>query len=271
MSGILPSCTVCFHSRMDMSASLMKIFILMGQSNMTGIGAGTGLPPDSKVLTFGLDYKWKTASDPIFDPTNAVDPLVYDAIENIGVGLGRYFADEIRKTHPDWRIGLVPCAKRESLIDTFFPDSSRSSFYGSGLNRARQASRIGQIAGILFYHGESAGEWPDANDPHATTYGQKFKYVVDSFRDNIGNRNIPLVYCQIWGDGGGSQPAWGTVKAQQAAAGITKSSMFVTDNVDPTLHNTDNHWFTAGYDVIGRGMAKQWMNMVVDLHPVHHS
>jgi hypothetical protein len=249
------------HRTSHAQQNTVHIFILMGQSNMTGVGEGNGLPIDSRVQNFQFDYKWKTAQDPLFDPTNGIDPLQYDSLQNIGVGLGRYFADELLKTHPDWRIGFIPCAKREADISTFYPSKDRGTFYGSALERVHQAQQYGEISGILFYHGESAGEWPDPSDPNAVNYGDRFSYVLNSFRSDIGIPNLPIVYCQIWGHQGGS---WDYIKDQQAKAHLSNSVMFVTDNVNPTFHRDDNHWYTRGYEAIGRGMANLFESKFVD-------
>ena len=78
----------------------LNIFLLMGQSNMSGRGRSTEVEPveDSRVLMFRGD-RWSVADEPLHDDKPTA-----------GVGLGMTFALGLIERWPSARIGLVPCA-----------------------------------------------------------------------------------------------------------------------------------------------------------------
>ena len=60
----------------------------------------------------------------------------------------------------DMAIGLIPCAKGGSLIHDWRRNLDDNTLYGSCLKRARAASLMGNVAGLLYFQGEI-----DAVDP----------------------------------------------------------------------------------------------------------
>ena len=93
------------------------------------------------------------ADHPIEDAFNQVDMVSENRLAGFGPGMD--FAFGSLERHPDIVIGLIPCAKNSSGIIQWQRDLSDQSLYGSCLKRARAASPMGEIAGILFFQGET--------------------------------------------------------------------------------------------------------------------
>lgn len=97
--------------------------------------------PHPRVYAFGPDYRWRRAIEPLGDAP--------------GVGPGLAFAKEVASRQPEMVIGLVPCARGGTSILAWQRSLSERSLYGACLSRARAASVVGEIAGLLFLQGES--------------------------------------------------------------------------------------------------------------------
>ncbi|MDC7677499.1 sialate O-acetylesterase [Asticcacaulis machinosus] len=168
----------------------MDIYLLMGQSNMSGRGDLAELPESLRasdiVWLYGNDGVWRPAQEPLDDPTNEVDAVSSDA-GKAGVGPGLSFGQAMAGgSRP---IALVPCAKGGSSLSQWTPDTSRTRLYGSCLARAREASAKGRIAGVLWYQGETdAGQMATAQ-----VWGERMTTLIARMRQDIGNACLPWV------------------------------------------------------------------------------
>ena len=133
----------------------LLLFILAGQSNMSGRGKLEHLPRkelDQAIYVFGNDYRWRIGSEPVDSPTGQVDAISKDP--GAGVSPAMAFAREIRQRRPDVAIGLIPCAMGATTMFEWERRLDRTSLYGSCLYRAKQASSMGSLKAILFFQGE---------------------------------------------------------------------------------------------------------------------
>ncbi|HBS06720.1 MAG TPA: hypothetical protein DEA96_17255 [Leptospiraceae bacterium] len=133
----------------------IQLFILAGQSNMSGRGKGYSedkFSTDSAVYVFGNDYRWKIARPPIDSSRDQLDQVSMDT--GTGMDPSLPFAYELRKHNPDMIIGLVPCAMGATTMFEWERRSGRDSLYGSCLYRAKLASKMGTIKAVLFFQGE---------------------------------------------------------------------------------------------------------------------
>jgi hypothetical protein len=240
----------------------LSLFILAGQSNMSGYGA---LPAaqiiDSRVFVFGNNYRWRTASEPIDAPDGQVDEVSMD--RHAGFGPGLAFATSLRKHNPNIGIGLIPCAKGGSSIEEWQRNLSDHTLYGSCLKRLRAATTMGKVAGLLFFQGEA-----DAVDPKRSpgkslsppTYAAKFSTFVNDLRNDVSITKLPLVFAQI---GTHTAPKyfvnWDIVKEQQKNSHIPCSVMITTD--DLALRD-EVHFTTESYQIIGERYAKAMLNLL---------
>lgn len=198
-------------------------YLLFGQSNMAGGGAGVALggsgsgtlnsadcdtSPRVKVLAFSTCNagsivacknspqgrtadKWYTAS-----------PALH--ICNEGVSPGDWFAKTmLDSVHKDIKIGLIPCALSGQGLQVFVkggsnfnipnwahPTLANSSPYTWMLNRCKIAQQTGIIKGILLHQGESgSGGRP---------WGDVAKQIIDDLKKDLAlPNNIPVVVGEL--------------------------------------------------------------------------
>jgi Carbohydrate esterase, sialic acid-specific acetylesterase len=240
----------------------VSLFILAGQSNMSG--RGTVLlaePHDPRIVVFGNDYHWHVASEPVDDPFNQVDIVSEDI--DAGYSPSKAFADALVQRNPKLRIGLIPCAKGASSIAEWQRNLSDQALYGSCLKRARAASTIGQLAGLLVFQGEAdamdAIQFPE-HEVNPTRWSALFSAFVNDFRLDLSEPDLPVVYAQI---GTNTTPAafpnWDTVKEQQRITQLPASAMITTDDL-PLMDNV--HFTSESYRLIGTRFAEAYWELV---------
>lgn len=240
----------------------MSLFILAGQSNMVGWApVPENEATDSRIYVFGNDYHWRIASEPVDSAYNQVDQVSLDGIALFGPSLA--FGFESREHRPNVVIGLIPCAKNSSAIGQWQRDLSDQALYGSCLKRARAASPMGQIAGILFFQGEA-----DALDPnmypdpelHPSDWSAWFTAFVNDFRKDVGGSDLPVVFAQLGSNAAtGDFPNWNVVKQQQLSVQLPMTAMITTDDL-PLLDGL--HFTVESYRIIGQRFAEAYWDLV---------
>jgi hypothetical protein len=239
----------------------LRLFILAGQSNMSGRGVIDDFDfTDENVYVFGNDYHWKQAFEPVDDPTNQVDQVSLDL--EAGFSPALIFAKKLAENHPVKypTIGLIPCAKGASSIHEWRRSLDDNTLYGSCLKRVRAASPMGEVAGLLFFQGET-----DAIDPILfpektllpETWAVEFEMFVEDWRRDLKNPNLPIVFAQI---GDTTSPDryinWEVVQIQQSSIQLQHVTMITTKGL-PLMD--DVHFTTESYQVIGERFAEAYI------------
>ena len=242
----------------------LKLFILAGQSNMSG----RGKVPESlqktnpRVFVFGNDYQWKLAAEPIDNPAGQIDKVSEDL--DAGFSPAMSFAEQLLQFDPNLIIGLIPCAKNSTSISAWNRNTAVTSLYGSCLNRIRQATQMGVPAGILFYQGET-----DASDPllypnkgiiAPDLWASKFSELVQNWRSDLVSPNLPVVFAQLATNGDpGSFINWEAIKQQQASVNLPFCRMIKTDD----LTVVDGvHLSIESYQELGKRFADAYMILI---------
>lgn len=164
----------------DPAPKQMKLFLLIGQSNMAGRGKVEAQDTKENPHIFMLtkDLKWVLAKDPLhFDKPSA------------GVGLGSEFAREIQKAHPDATIGLIPCAVGGTSLDQW---KAGGALYKAAVVRAGEAMKNGTLAGILWHQGES-----DAAPDKVATYADRLEVMIGQLRKDLKATKVPVVMGEL--------------------------------------------------------------------------
>ena len=138
----------------------LMLFVLAGQSNMSGRGTVVDRSVVDGIYLFGNDGRWKAASDPLDSCAGQIDRVSCDP--DSGVGPGMEFARTLKQIRPDAHIGLIPCAKGASTIFEWERRLNPESLYGNCLLRMSAASNQGRIHAILFLQ----GEWDALDDSY---------------------------------------------------------------------------------------------------------
>lgn len=222
----------------------MKIFLLIGQSNMAGRGAveAEDKTPHPRVFVLNKELAW----------VPAVDPLHFDRPERIGTGLGKTFGAVIADAQPGATLGLVPAAFGGSALDEWAPGSPH---YVNAVARAREALKRGKLAGILWHQGES-----DRAPDKAATYAARFVKFIAQLRADLGAENVPLVVGEI----GRFCPNEGPVNAAiRELPGLVPHCALVSSEglagrpEEPEVL----HFVTPAFRELGRRYAAAWLEL----------
>ncbi len=155
----------------------LKIFLLIGQSNMAGRGPvePQDKTPHARVFMLTKDLAWVPAAD----------PMHFDKPERIGVGPGKAFGIAVAEAEPDAVIGLVPAAFGGSALDEWAPGQPH---YVNAVARAKEALKHGRLAGILWHQGES-----DSAPEKAATYTVRFAKMIAQLRADLDAQDVPVI------------------------------------------------------------------------------
>lgn len=239
----------------------MLLFILVGQSNMVGWAPVPEVKKtDPRVYVFGNDYRWRIASDPVDSAYDQVDKISEDHIAFYGLSLGFAFAS--LEQHPEAVIGLIPCAKNSSAISQWQRNLSDQTLYGSCLKRARAASPMGQIAGILFFQGETDAQDPALNldpAPQPFQWEHLFTSFIADFRSDLHEPTLPVIFAQLGADVSSPEfPYWKNIQEQQASVDLAMTTMVTTDDL-PLMDGL--HFTAESYEAIGRRFANAYWEL----------
>lgn len=250
----------------------MQLFILAGQSNMSGRGdVPQSQTINSRIYVFGNDYRWKLAIEPIDDPLNQVDeisedsPPGYSPVTSAGYSPATSFASAVLERNPDMVIGLIPCAMGGTKIFEWKRSLSDSTLYGSCLKRAKAASVMGNISGLLFFQGESdTVNTVEAEIPVVPNqWADDFIEFVGNWRIDLELPELPVVFAQIGANiNPDLYPNWAIIQEQQRSVQLPFCEMIITDDLKI---NNDRHFSTEGYQIIGKRFAEAYLKVKSDL------
>jgi hypothetical protein len=241
----------------------LQLFILAGQSNMSGRGDMSQQEPEtnSRIYVFGNDYHWKLASEPMDDPSNQVD-IVSEDLE-AGFGPSMSFAAAILEHRPEMIIGLIPCAKGVSSIYEWRRRLRTDTLYGSCLQRARVASNMGSIAGLLFFQGET-----DAMDVaqhpelvlHPDRWAKDFSAFIGDMRSDLNISYLPVVFAEIGTTTTPEKfPNWDIVQKQQRSVQLPFTTMITTSDL---ALKDEVHFANTSYQIIGKRFAEAYLSLL---------
>jgi sialate O-acetylesterase len=245
------------------------LWVLAGQSNMEGFGNLEDLPaPISSVHSFDMNDAWVIAKDPLHSVESAVDKVHWDkdkerltgeALEKFaanrkkGAGLGLPFAIEmyVRTNVP---VGLIPCAHggtTGSSMDQWNPalkGEGGGSLYGAAMRRIQAVG--GKIKGVLWYQGES-----DAKPELFAAYQTKFEGLIQAFRADTGQPDLPFYFVQIGlhaSSSGGAE--WNAVQEAQRQVELKAAHIGMVAAIDVELDD-GIHVSTVDQKRLGRRLA----------------
>jgi len=234
-----------------------EVWLLMGQSNMSGRGDLSELPavfaiPDPRIMAWGNDGEPAVAREPLDSAVGQVDLISADV--QAGVGPGLAFARVRIAQQPNRRLILVPCAKGGSAIAEWTPADGRGTLFGSCVARARAAVRRGRLAGVLWYQGESDARSGD----DALAWPARLERMVTALRIGLARPDLPIVVVSladepVRGPYAGRYPAWQAVQAAQASLRVP--GVVVVAAAGLPKGEDDLHLSTAGQILLGTRLA----------------
>lgn len=154
---------------------MVHSFLLVGQSNM----AGRGFLKDVNIIydehiKMLRNGRWQTMVEPInFDRPNA------------GIGLSASFAAAWRIKNDSEEIGLIPCADGGTSLDDWATDGM---LFQHAIAQAKLAQKSSKLEAVLWHQGEN-----DTNATSAHLYHEKFSLIVQAFRTELNEPNLPVI------------------------------------------------------------------------------
>jgi hypothetical protein len=219
----------------------LKLFLLIGQSNMAGRGAieEQDKVPLARVWALNKELTWAPA----------VDPLHWDK-PTAGVGLGRTFGRVVAEKYPGAQIGLIPAAFGGTSLDQWTPGGE---LYTNALERARRALKDGKLTAILWHQGES-----EKTPQDVATYTVRFRVMITQLRRELGAENLPLIVGEL-GEFRPENAAMNAVLAklpEQIPNCVFVSAAGLVDRGDKL------HFDSASFREFGRRYAKAYLESV---------
>ncbi|MBO9620302.1 MAG: sialate O-acetylesterase [Niabella sp.] len=157
------------------------IFILMGQSNMSGYGTlqnddSLPVPHVFKLPTiYTGPLRWEPAAHPL-----------HNRLQSDRFGLGLPFAKAYLSHHKNVTVGLLPLAFGGAGIDQL---KKGTPVYDDFLKKLAVAQKSGVIKGLLWHQGES----DTVDEEKADSYAQKLFQLIQDVRKDVGNPELPVV------------------------------------------------------------------------------
>lgn len=162
----------------------MKLFLLIGQSNMAGRGKVEPQDQETnpRIFMFNQKREWVLAKDPVhFDKSMA------------GVGLCSEFARQVVKKDPKITVGLIPCAMGGSSLNQWMPDGKPGSLYSNAVERTKLALQDGELAGILWHQGES----DSGKKELVESYNDRFAEMIKQLRKDLNAEDVPVIVGEV--------------------------------------------------------------------------
>lgn len=166
----------------EQAPAQMKLFLLIGQSNMAGRGKVE--PQDQvenpRILMLTKDLKWVPAKDPVH----------FDKPDKAGVGPCSEFAREVFKANKNATIGLIPCAVGGTSLDQW---KAGGGLYNAAVARTKEAMKQGKLAGILWHQGEADSGSPDK----VASYADRFSAMIGQLRKDLQAEKVPVLIGEL--------------------------------------------------------------------------
>lgn len=231
----------------------LRVFLLVGQSNMAG--RGTVEVEDSTIVP----RVWMLNQGGAWTP--AVEPMHFDKPKAAGVGPGRAFGAAVANAWTGMEIGMVPAAVGGSSIRAWEPgavdSATKTHPYDDAIARARIAMKRGPLAGILWLQGESDGNARNAGD-----YERRLLTVIANLRRDLATPDVPFLIGQM---GRFPEKPWNAYRSRvdsahrNIAATSLHSAFILTEGL---RHRGDTiHYDAPSAREIGRRYAKQFLLM----------
>jgi len=250
------------------------IFLLFGQSNMTGGGATspvvakecdttsrikvmayqtcTGTSPECKFPMGRTVDKWYTSFPPLHDCGEGICP---------GDFFAKTLLDSVRS---DITIGLIPCALAGQALNVFLPDGPNATLgaatgkqaYAWMIARCKLAQQVGVIKGILLHQGESGSGNSTAWDAMAMT-------VFDNIKKDLSlDANTPVIVGELRSDA--TSPSQNNTNFNKMVDGLPakyKNCAYVSSSGLVGNGRDVWHFTSASFQEFGTRYAKAYLSL----------
>jgi hypothetical protein len=227
----------------------LKLFLLIGQSNMSGRGI---VEPQDQVADLRV---WMFRKSGAWTP--AVDPLHQDKSKIAGVGMGRTFAFTVADAEPGTTIGLIPCAVGGTLIERWVPTGD---LYVAALKQTKLAMQHGELVGILWHQGEANSTTAE----RMAGYEDALASMIAGLRKDLDAPNIPIVVGQIGPFLAKKRPLSVDFNRRIVAFATTQPHMACVTSEGLTSIGDEVHFDAKSQRELGRRYAVAYLKLCAD-------
>ena len=218
----------------------MQSVLLMGQSNMVGVGDMLDVEPieDENLKVFRGDRWWKM-TEPLHTNSGAS-----------GIGLGASFGKAF-VDHFNCQLGLIPAAKGSTTIDQW---AVGGTLYNEAVRLAKAAKETSNICAILWHQGESSQSDKE--------YAEKLHVILDSLIEEVGLDANNLVI--ITGELSEAKTARDEFAERLAKLGEEYKRYGIADADGLTLKDDNLHFDAKSQRLFGYRYFEQFYKIVAD-------
>lgn len=218
----------------------LHIFVLAGQSNMSGAASVPEYQEISSNIKVWNNGQWITAIEPV---------------QSSGY-LGPSLAFALALSHlnsADYQIGLIPCAVAGTHITDWQQGQTAYQDCVTKTNLAL-ASQQTTLSGVLFAQGEADTYTQELADGWAAL---ALDFARD-FRADSGKLEVPFIYAQLGKDPQDTQhPYWSYLQALQPTL-LSPTRAYIRMVKTNDLSTIAQHFDTAGYRALGARFAAMY-------------
>ncbi|KAG2650392.1 probable carbohydrate esterase At4g34215 [Panicum virgatum] len=233
------------------------VFILAGQSNMSGRGGATSgtwdgvVPPECapspRILRLSPALRWEEAREPLHAGIDVGNVL--------GVGPGMPFAHAVLGKVVPARaaaVGLVPCAQGGTPLANW---TRGTELYDRMVTRARAAlGGGGELAAVLWYQGET-----DAmKKEDAELYQGRMEALVRDVRRELGRPDLLVIQVGIATAQYGGK-FLDRVREAQKAVTLSLRNVKYVDAMGLPIASDNTHLTTEAQVQLGNMLAKSYL------------
>ena len=227
------------------------LYMMTGQSNMAGYGRDVAYdPPVLGVHLYKNNGTWDLASHPLNDSLGTLYP---ENCENGNITSPALSFARMIKEKINLPVGLIAASLGGSPLTKWEPEGEASLYRGM----MRRIPEIGKIKGILWYQGCS-----DANENDSVTYYDRFKRMLELWREELGS--VPMITVQLnsWAGNQSEDPEerlrndryWGRIRDAQRRLAEDVEGVYVVPCYDLPLSDGIHNNSGANL-IIGQRMA----------------
>ncbi|CAM8946330.1 unnamed protein product [Rhodiola kirilowii] len=253
IATLFVSILICLSTTDAVIPTTTTIFILAGQSNMSGRGGVVNdtwdgfVPPEARsnsaIMKLGPKLNWELAFEPLHKDI--------DVNKTCGIGPGLIFANAV-VVHRIGAVGLVPCARGGTSLREW-QKGSKSGLYKALVRRGKAAVEAiegGRIGGLLWYQGES----DTLNETDANLYGQRLVKLFGDVRKDLELPLLPIFQVAL---ASGPGPYKNRVRAAQL--GINLINVFTVNANGLQLEPDKLHLTTLSQVHLGKMLADAYL------------
>ena len=243
-------------------ASSGELFLLIGQSNMSGMSPMPSEPWSvNDRITFMVQFDCPSLNQSAGEWLPAEPPLhgCQWATGGIGLGLADFFGAKLAEEWPESKIGLIPNAIPGQLISIYLKEGGTSApvppgyanAYEMTIERSLEAQKEGRIRAILMHQGES-----DDNQGMSEQWLGRVASVVADLRSDLNlGEEVPFLAGEI----GPSQWQGHNAYVNQIPDYVPNSAVISSEGT--AIHDIA-HFDEASAKLMGERYVEKFLDMV---------